>query len=772
LTVVPAAPAHNRMAPSPTARVWHPAVLVYNGSSSVRARTRSGRQTVPRPALVQRLLASDEPLVVISAPPGYGKTTLLHQWESADERTFAWLELGKPDEDPPAFREDLRLALATAGLVGKAPIALHRREAQSGRGQSGRGQWKWDVSTSGFTPLPAVRAPVVVVLDDAERRVGPQVLETLQQLLDELPAGSKVALASRVTPHIPLGRLQAEGSVLPIGLTDLALDLEQGARLIESAGLRLSPGRTAALVELAEGWPAGLSLAARSLVSRRDPNEDARYFNGDDQVVAQYLKEVIEGLDRSIVDFLVDTSVLERFSPALCDAVRRRSGSARVIEELERTNMFLVPLDHTGDWYRYHRLFAAYLRARCRRVRGDHAAALHARASLWWERHGDEDAAVRHAYTAGDLPRFTALVWPAVASHLSDRHRPQLASWLELPTPAQLISSAPLAVAAAWLSAGRDTQMSGALTANVGSDPSAVLPDGTFTRTALALLAATTSNASPAYLIAESTNCYEALGGQSPWKAYACLLAGTALRLDGRPQQAQEVLQEGYLRSAVPMPAVAACCLLQMAWQAMDEEDLEGANSLAHRARQALDLAGPAHHAPRFALDATRALLCARSGVFTDGHRFARAAVKGALSQELPSLAGFAGLMALEARVVLSWALVLMSDHATARCLLIEARQHVSRFSQPGLLLEKIAEAECRVSAAFAASPVPDPLTPAEMRVLRYLPTYMTFEEIGHELVISKTTVKTQAIAVYRKLGVSSRAGAVRKAREQGLLSA
>jgi LuxR family maltose regulon positive regulatory protein len=212
------------------------------------------------------------------------------------------------------------------------------------------------------------------------------------------------------------------------------------------------------------------------------------------------------------------------------------------------------------------------------------------------------------------------------------------------------------------------------------------------------------------------------------------------------------------------MPGLAATCMLQMAWLRLDEGDWEQAESSASRARAALELTGTSHPVERFAIDATSALLLARSGNAAASHYYAQSALNA-----VPVADGASATM-VTARIVLARALVLLSDHATARQLLCEAQARVARMPEAGILAERTAEAEHVVAAAFAASPIPDRLSPAEMRVLNYLPTYMTFEEIGRELIVSRTTVKTQAIAAYRKLGVKSRAEAVKKARQQGLL--
>ena len=723
------------------------------GAIPAEGRTRPGATLVRRPLLVERLIESDAPLVVICAPAGYGKTTLVRQWAAEDERPFAWLKPSDDDNDHELLAEHLTRALFAAGVLRRlqSSVTLARR---------GVGTTHTDLAA-----IVAVCTPVVIVLDEAAALTDPIALAVLERLVDQLPIGSTLALVSRVRPALGLGRLRAEDRVLEVGLDDLRLDARDGARLIETAGLHLSAKSTAVLVERAEGWPAGLALAARSLRGGGDVEVEARQFNGDERPVAQYLGEMLDGLSQTCIDFLIDTSVLERFCPALCDAVRQRGGSHQIIEALETANLFLVPLDHTGDWYRYHRFFAAFLQGECRRRLGDSAALLHARASHWWERHGDPDGAVRHAYAGGDLDRFERLVWWATPSYLTNNHIHELAAWLELPTPAQMAATPSLAIAAAWLTALK-TGETEVLTANLSGSDDARLSDGTPIRAELALLSAATAKRGGAQALVDATSAYGSIDSHNSWKAFACLFLGIALRGQERALPAEAVLQEGYNRSAMAMPTLAASCLVQLAWLAVDEGNWERARSCARRARAAIELAGPAHPGPKAAIDATSALLCARSGHIQAGRRYARAALDGWVE------VGFPAATTIEAQVMATRALVLLGDHAAARRLLYQARTTASRLGEPGALSEKLAAAQDMVDGAFAAAPVPDPLTPAELRVLRYLPTYMTLENISQDLNVARTTVKTQVIAVYRKLGVKSRAAAVRKARQQGLLSA
>ena len=564
---------------SSAGQAFHPAIKTRAGEISGIGSQAARVPIVPRPSLVGRLMLSDEPLVVISAPAGYGKTTLLHQWAAVDERPFAWVGLSGSDNDPARLAEHLEQALLATGALCRRRLVLSTTLERAGT------DVRWGVGshpTEIAAVVPAL-SPVVIVLDDSQELTDPTATALLETTLDCLPQASRLVFAGRARPRLPLGHLQVQGRVLRMGPEDLSLAPEDGARLIEATGLRVNRRSEAKLLEVTEGWPAGLALAARSLRSGRDPDLDARNFDGSDVAVAEYLDEVLDQLDQASLDFLTETSVLERFSPGLCDAVRQRGGSAAIIKSLERWNVFLVPLDRAGQWYRYHKLFAGYLQARRRHTLGRDDAALHARASRWWEHEGDLDAAARHAYASGDLHRFEEIVWFAAPNFLASDRLPDLAAWLRLPTSEQVASSPPIALAAAWMRSVHDAAETGTLTANLAHTASSSLPDGTPVRAGLALLRATTAERGLSRAIADAASAYDAIENHSPWKAFACLFAGTALRLQGHRDHAEEALHEGYDRAALTMPALAAACLVQLAWVAMDEGEWEQARSYGAR---------------------------------------------------------------------------------------------------------------------------------------------------------------------------------------------
>ena len=310
--------------------------------------------TVAKAEVVERLCTSGLPFVAVIAPAGYGKTTLLAHWDEADPRPFAWVALDGRDDDPVVF-----LRYIAAAIHGVEPLPTDVFDALSGPGGS---SWALRVPRVG-SALAALENPLVLVLDDLHAVANPACLDLLAELFRYVPAGSQIAIASREEPPLPLARWRAQGSVHEIGVTNLRLDEEEAESLLKAAGVELDAGDLSDLTDLTEGWPAGLYLAALSLQAGAPRPVAASRFTGDDRFVSDYFRlELLSRLPAAEAHFLKYTSVLDRMSGALCDAVLQTTRSAHTLETLERTNCFVVPLDRRGEWYRYHHLFGQLLR--------------------------------------------------------------------------------------------------------------------------------------------------------------------------------------------------------------------------------------------------------------------------------------------------------------------------------------------------------------------------------------------------------------------------
>ena len=712
-----------------------------------------GRGLVGRPLLVERLVGSGAAVVVVAAPAGYGKTTLLAEWAGRDERCFAWLTASESQSDP-------------VRLVGDVARALDSVDGLAA------GEWELlaggDLEGELLPGLAAVmlgrRRPFVLVVDDAHHLGGEGAGRVLSVLVDHVPDGSQLVLSSRVEPALGLGRLQAHRRLVRVGVAELTLGVEEGVELLEGAGVRVRRSTAAALVARTEGWPAALYLAAVAARSQGSAEQAAQRFGGGDRVVAGYLGEILGGLDGEAVEFLVQTCILERFSAGLCDAVRGRRDSAAVLEGLRGGGLLVVPLDRTGDWYRCHRLFRDLLRAQLRQRFSEEEPVLHRRASRWWEAHGDLDAAVRHAYAAGDVDRFAGLVWSAAPTYLTSSRVPELAAWMDLPSRQQIAASAPLTLTAAWLHLTNKTNLD-QLSATLPPQAGSALPDGMPVEAAVALLRASKPAAGVDRMIGDAGVACRLLPEDSPWQAIALCALGTALRHGRDYATGRVVIEDCYTRALAAAPTVGVLCLTQLAWLAVGANDWHEAESDVRRARALLERAGMTSTWVACGVFATSALLSARFGDAGTAADHVRHALRSGQADE-----GLAPVLAVEARIVLARAMLLMGEVTAARG---QVRAAASLAGQlPGLetLRRRIAEAKSAIEVAAMAESASAPLTPAEARVLTYLPTHLSFQAIGRDLTVSANTVKTHAVALYRKLGVSSRADAVSTAREQGLL--
>ena len=297
----------------------------------------------------------------VVAPAGYGKTTLLARWAETDPRAFAWVALDSRDDDAVVF-----LRYIAAAIHGVEPVSPEVFDALSGPGGS---TWPKRVPRLG-SALARLERPLVLVLDDLHAVANPSCLDVLAALVDYVPAGSQIAVASREEPELPLARWRAHGLVDEIGVAHLRLDEREAGLLLEAAGVELDASELSELSERTEGWPAGLYLAALSLQAGAPDLAGAAGFTGDERFVSDYFRlELLSRLPPLEAGFLKYTSVLDRMCGGLCDSVLETTRSADTLERLERRNCFVVPLDRRSEWYRYHHLFGQLLRNELRTQR-------------------------------------------------------------------------------------------------------------------------------------------------------------------------------------------------------------------------------------------------------------------------------------------------------------------------------------------------------------------------------------------------------------------
>ena len=413
--------------------------------------------TVARPRLLEQLdttLDARTRLTLVSAPAGFGKTTLLSEWlteleSRSTETRVAWLSLDEDDNDLPRLLAHLIAALRGAGLdVDPAVLEAHQ-------GSSPALTLTAIVNDvlRGVEDMPA--AHWILVLDDVHVISAAAVREALSFLLDHLPRRLHVLMATRSDPPLPLPLLRSRGELTEIRAAELRFTPPEAVEFLNTVmGLHLSVGEVTALDERTEGWAAGLQLAALSLRGVREGEDVAQFieaFTGSNRFVLDYLAdEVLARQPEEIRDFLLRTSILEHLTGSLCDAVTGNVDSDRLLGQVERGNLFLVALDDQRSWYRYHHLFADVLGARLLAEHPVEVPELHRRASAWYAAHDLPVQAVRHALSAEDFGRAAHLMETALPDLRRARQDGLLLGWIQS-LPESVVRRSPvLSIWSAW----------------------------------------------------------------------------------------------------------------------------------------------------------------------------------------------------------------------------------------------------------------------------------------------------------------------------------
>ncbi len=375
------------------------------------------RDLIPRPTALAALRRQPgRRLSLIRAPAGWGKSSLLQAWhaEEAEERDFAWFALDAGDNDPVRFFSYVVEAIRSlAPSVGTRSLEILRAPGAS---------LTDDVLPSLLVEFEALPGPSVLVIDDYHLIDSPEVHEAMGALLEHLPPILEIAISSRTEPPLPLARFRGRGQLVEVSTRELRFNAAEAEALLNgSQNLGLDPTEIELLLTRTEGWPVGLYLAALSLRGRADAHEFIKDFAGDDRHLVDYLTaEVLAGQSDEIRQFLMVTSLLERFNPALCDAVTQTGRSAQILRKIEESNLFLVPLDGKRQWYRYHHLFAELLRHEMRVDQPSQEADVHRRAAAWLLGEGHQSEAITHLLRAEDYSTASDLIaeswWPIAAS--------------------------------------------------------------------------------------------------------------------------------------------------------------------------------------------------------------------------------------------------------------------------------------------------------------------------------------------------------------------
>jgi LuxR family maltose regulon positive regulatory protein len=390
------------------------------------------QQLVHRHHLIKRLQqAMEAPLTLISAPAGFGKTTLLCQWLAESGSDAAWLSLEPGDNEPMRFLSSVIAALQTLDPhLGSSALALVHTAPPAPPPEAVLAQLAAEL-------LESAHRDLILVLDDYHVITNEALQRAVGALMEYLPPHLHLVIATRVDPALPLARLRVRGQLCEVRATHLQFSAEEAGIFLETVmGLDLEASALVALHHRTEGWIAGLQLAALSLQGRSDVQQFLADFSGSHHYLVDYLvEEVLARQPEAVQSFLLQTSILDRLTGPLCDAVTGRTRSDVLLEHLEHANLFLIPLDEHRQWYRYHHLFAEVLRARLLREAGTaELAALYTRASVWYEQNGMPAEAIEAALSAGDFgraARFIDLDGPLVQSMLGGYEARTLIGWLE-----------------------------------------------------------------------------------------------------------------------------------------------------------------------------------------------------------------------------------------------------------------------------------------------------------------------------------------------------
>jgi LuxR family transcriptional regulator, maltose regulon positive regulatory protein len=723
---------------------------------------------VSRTALVNRLRVTQSfPVATVTAPAGYGKTTLLAQWSARDKRAFAWVSIDERDNDPIVLLRHIAASLhEIEPLDGPVLDALR---------SPGKSMWTAVVPRLG-SALATREHPLVVVLDDAHLLRSRDSTGAVSALVDHIAGTSMLVLAGRVQPRLPIAALRASGRLLEMGVDELALSRREARVLLASAGVDLAEDHVDELVRRTEGWAAGLYLAALSLRDRNGENgslDRIPPFAGDDRYLADYFRdEYLSRLAPEQLTFLRRTSVLEKMSGPLCDRLLEREESAAELASIEKSNLFLVPLDRHREWYRYHHLFHDLLTRELTEREPELVPVLHRRAADWFEENADPESALEHADASGDVDRVARLVASLALPVYYSGRVTTVESWLDRFGDGQLERYPAVAVIGGWIHAlqGQATEAERWLDMATRGGDDGMQPDGSKSvRPWIALLRAAMCRDGVEQMLHDAEGALDELPAGSQWRPTGLLLQGAAYLLQGDDARSDAILADAAEAAAflgATDTRVVAISERSLLASARDEPTVAETLSLrAHALVEEGHLDGYVTRSIELAATA-RALL--RHGRWDQ----ARACLTAA-RRLTPFLTHALPWFAVQTRLELARTYVALRDAHGARSLLSEARQILRVRPLLGVLSEQTDALQDEVEAMpEVANGNGSGLTGAELRLLPLLATHFSFREIGERLHVSRNTVKTQAISVYRKLGVSNRSDAIDQAARLGLVEA
>jgi LuxR family maltose regulon positive regulatory protein len=698
-------------------------------------------------------------VISVVAPAGYGKTTLLAQWAESCRQRVAWVSADHRDNDLAVLLTYLATALDRVEPI--TPRVL-RTLAFSGASIT--------VVPLLASAILSMREPVALVLDDAEAITNPECIDAITELALSFPAGSRFAVASRDTGLLPVSRLRAQGGIVEIRADDLVMSDCEAAALLSGAGIEAGVHDVDALVQRTEGWPAGLYLAALAMRAGSPRAEAGFSVTGDDRFVGDYLRsELLDRVSGAEVAFLTRTSILDRLCGGLCDAVVNRTDSSRTLEQLETRNLLVVPLDRRREWYRYHNLFRELLHAELRHREPELVAGLHSRAAQWYEANAMPEAAIDHAMAAGDARRVARLVLDVMQPVWASGRIDTVLSWMEwLEGRSDVEHYSGIAAHAALIMAllGRPGEAERWAAAAERDPATGTLPDGNTMAATLAYMQALFCRHGVARMRSDAQLAMAGLSPGSPYRATMLHTEGVSHLLDGELDCADRLFAHAFevatSAGAVPFLPVV---LVERGIVATERGDWYEADAFAEQALAFVHDGSLDRYWTSALVYAFVARCAMHRGDLQRAREFvARAArLRPLLSYALP-------VVSVQTLLELARCYVGLGDTGGTRAVLRHAQDIFLQRPALGDLPRQAAELRARLDSDPVAMQGASSLTTAELRLLPLLSTHLTLGEIGERLHVTRNTVKTQAIAIYRKFGVSSRRSAVSRMHELGLL--
>ena len=712
---------------------------------------------VSRHRLIEGARGSSARVVSVTAPAGYGKSTMLAEWASDESRSVAWVSLDRTDDDPAALLSAIATASSTLSPAAASIVAEMRGIGASALGRS---------APLLAAALAAAPSDFVLFIDDLHRASSADCQDVLEVLLARLPRGSQIVVASRSEAPL-IARLRAAGEVWEVGVSDLSID-QAGARAIfDRAGVEgVTDAELERIVDKCEGWPTGLFLCA--LVARA--GGDAASVTGDDRYLADYLyRECLERLPDDMQDFLRRTAVLEAMSPASCNAVLGIENARRRLREVEAANLFLIPMDRTRGLFRYHALFREFLLTDLERAEGAGAvAALHRRAAAWHEENGAAAVAVEHLLQAGETEAAAERIAGLGLVLYGQGQVSTVRRWFDAlgedvvrTNPALVVSITWTAVLFGDVPAGeRWSRVLDEIDASGFPDEERVLFES-----ARAMVRAAMAAHGHERVVADAAYALEHEPATSPWRDQALHLWGSARLLVDDADGARAAFAEAVeVAALMDNPDSIILSEPELALLAIDRGDWSRARDHARRGVATID----ASHMDGYPTTALALAVAARVAV----HEGDRENGERLLARGMRARVGCTHLLpflSVRVRLQLAKAHVASGDRSAAWHLLREIDDLLHKRPDVGVLSTQVEDFRASMQGQ-PSSGGSVPLTPAELRLLPYLQTHLTIAEIGQRLFISRNTVSSEVGSIYRKLGVTTRGAAVERAVSLGLL--